>query len=217
MSLWSTRSPASPDERFPSPPEPEKGLKPILRGVWEGGEVYEVDSLSGGLATEYTPEETRVTRAVTSVHSILQWVNKQDPRGPIPEHPASDPQYRLWEYGVRKWAAENGFIDGARSQIRRSLIRRIPFSRCLVFSLRPLRRARSSQKMTAYSFPSPCKQHIRRGKQNCSLTGSLLLRLSRHFLSRLFLPALSFRREHARLLLLSLTPYLIRERRAARS
>ena len=106
-----------PDERFPSPPEPEKGLKPILRGVWEGGEVYEVDSLSGGLATEYTPEETRVTRAVTSVHSILQWVNKQDPRGPIPEHPASDPQYRLWEYGVRKWAAENGFIDGARSQI----------------------------------------------------------------------------------------------------
>ncbi len=106
-----------PDERFPAPPEPEKNIKPILRGVWEGQEVYEVDSVSGGLATEYTPLETRVTRAVTSVHSILHWVNKNDPRGPIPEHPESDPQYRLWEYGVRKWAQQNGFVDGDRSRI----------------------------------------------------------------------------------------------------
>ncbi len=106
-----------PDERFLTPPEPEKNIKPILRGVWEGNEVYEVDSVSGGLATEYTPEETRVTRAVTNVRSILQWVDARDPRGPIPERPENDPQYRLWEYGVRKWAFENGFVDGNRSHI----------------------------------------------------------------------------------------------------
>jgi len=106
-----------PDERFQSLPETEKEIKPILRGIWEGNDTYEVDSVSGGLATPYTPQETRVTRAITSVHSILHWVDKQDPRGPLPEQPEKDPQYFLWEYGVRKWAFENGFFDGTNSQL----------------------------------------------------------------------------------------------------
>ena len=38
-----------------------------------------------------------------STHSILHFVNKDDPRGPYPTNPASDGQYYLWEYGVTIW------------------------------------------------------------------------------------------------------------------
>ncbi len=37
-------------------------------------------------------------------HSILYYVDKDNPRGPIPSNPASDPQFNNWEYGVRRWA-----------------------------------------------------------------------------------------------------------------
>ncbi len=36
-------------------------------------------------------------------HSILHYVDKDDPTGPVPENPKKDPQYRAWEKGVRKW------------------------------------------------------------------------------------------------------------------
>ena len=38
-----------------------------------------------------------------SMHNILQYVNKRDPRGPYPLNPASDSQYSHWEYGVQNW------------------------------------------------------------------------------------------------------------------
>lgn len=41
------------------------------------------------------------------VHSILHYVNKEDPTGPIPSNPAQDPQYNLWEAPVRAWATTN--------------------------------------------------------------------------------------------------------------
>ncbi len=50
-----------------------------------------------------------VQNGVYDVHSILHWVSKDDPRGPYPTNPASDPQYRLWEYGVQNWAANSGY------------------------------------------------------------------------------------------------------------
>ena len=38
-------------------------------------------------------------------HSILYWVEKDNPRGPTPSNPANDPQYPHWEYSVRRWVA----------------------------------------------------------------------------------------------------------------
>lgn len=55
-------------------------LKPILRGE-SGGEL----------------------------HSILYWVNKDDPRGLIPQNPSDDPQFENWEYGVKLWAHSQYF------------------------------------------------------------------------------------------------------------
>jgi len=87
-------------------------LKPVLRGVWNGGTAYYTDKISGKLATEYTPNELRVEHIVPEVHSILYWVNKKSPQDPSPEHPEKDPQFHLWEYGVRKWVEENNILEG---------------------------------------------------------------------------------------------------------
>jgi penicillin-binding protein 1C len=94
-----------PKESF-SPPEPiNTSLKPVLRGEWRGSKTYTIDSISGKLATEYTPEETKKEVVLTQIHSILHWVNKDDPQGIIPEKPEEDSQYTLWETKVRDWVA----------------------------------------------------------------------------------------------------------------
>jgi penicillin-binding protein 1C len=75
--------------KFPNEPFPEaqntttENDKPVLRGTWQSEE---------------------------GVHSILYWVNKDDPRGPRPTNPENDPQFVRWEWGVQNWAAQNGFV-----------------------------------------------------------------------------------------------------------
>lgn len=96
--------------REPDPIDTAK-LKPILRGLWQGGTSYYVDKYSGLRATESTPAELREERVVKNVHSILYWVDKNDPLGPPPENPDADPQFKYWEYAVRKWVAETGIPD----------------------------------------------------------------------------------------------------------
>lgn len=92
-----------PPEEFQPPPPPLTDNKPVLRGVWQGGTSYWKDSVSGKLATDYTPVETKKEVVFNDVHTILNWVNKDDPRGPSPTNPKGDSQYDYWEYGVRKW------------------------------------------------------------------------------------------------------------------
>lgn len=107
-----------PDERFtpPSSPDPST-LKPILRGIWQGGTTYTIDTVTGKLATAFTPQETRKEIAVNSVHSILYWVDKNNPLGPPPSNPSSDPQFEKWETPVRAWAFANGYGDQSSSVI----------------------------------------------------------------------------------------------------
>ena len=38
-------------------------------------------------------------------HSLLYWTDKNNPLGPPPVSPASDPQFANWEYGVSNWYA----------------------------------------------------------------------------------------------------------------
>lgn len=86
-------------EPFPSPrPLVSESDKPVLRGIWEGVDIQ--DDPSG------------VKRITADIHSILYWVDKDNPRGARLENPGSDPQFSRWEYGVRKWAQENGLVDG---------------------------------------------------------------------------------------------------------
>jgi 1A family penicillin-binding protein len=90
--------PTRPIESFPPPNPVDQTLKPVLRGIWQGGVATpnpdgQSETISGG------------------VHTILNWVDKNDPLGPAPSDPSSDPQYNNWEYAVRLWATSHGQPD----------------------------------------------------------------------------------------------------------
>jgi 1A family penicillin-binding protein len=92
-----------PSNPFKKPSEISKDLKPVLRGFWQGNETYIVDKISGLLATEYTPSETREEKSVVNPHSILYWVDKNNPTGPVPTNPENDSQFASWEFSVQEW------------------------------------------------------------------------------------------------------------------
>lgn len=100
-----------PVEYFKKPPLREtKNLPPSLQGLWQGGETYDVDTVTGKLATVHTPLETRETRVVPDIHSILHWIDRNNPLEGAPTHPDRDPQYAFWEYGVEKWVQDRGIV-----------------------------------------------------------------------------------------------------------
>ncbi len=70
-----------PVESFKPPQPTDQSIKPILRGVWQLGEV----------------------------HDILYYVNKDDPQGAYPTNPANDPEFSLWETGVQNWLLASGY------------------------------------------------------------------------------------------------------------
>lgn len=92
-----------PKETFKKPEPAPENLKPVLRGIWKGGTSYTIDTVSGKLATEYTPPETQKEIVIPGIHSILHWVNKDTPLEPMVGKPEDDSQYENWEYAVRNW------------------------------------------------------------------------------------------------------------------
>lgn len=99
-----------PKESFTKPKPPEEEIKPVLKGVWQGDNSFIIDTISGLLATDLTPTETRKEVFIPKVHEILFWVDKDNPRGENPPNPADDPQYHLWEYPVQKWLQTQSLI-----------------------------------------------------------------------------------------------------------
>lgn len=100
-----------PNDQFPLPPiEDSFDLKPVLRGKWKGGISERIDLVSQKRATEYTPKETTKEYLLGGVHSILHWLQKDDPRGAPPQNPDNDPQYKYWEYGISRWLSSTGYI-----------------------------------------------------------------------------------------------------------
>ncbi|MFZ5364282.1 MAG: penicillin-binding protein [Patescibacteria group bacterium] len=98
----------TPVENF-TPPEPVETDKAILKGELGAETIIKVDKISGKLATENTPASTIIEKKFREVHTILFYVNKDDPNGPSPENPAADPQFANWEAPVAKWAEEQGY------------------------------------------------------------------------------------------------------------
>jgi 1A family penicillin-binding protein len=88
-----------PNESFTLPAPRDPNIKPVLRGVWQSGTSYAVNPATG----EPAPIGSGQFRVISEPHSILHWVNKDDPNGPYPTNPGRDPQYYNWEYGVSRW------------------------------------------------------------------------------------------------------------------
>lgn len=109
-------------EKFRTPINYEDdNLKPILRGVWEGGISYKIDKISGKLATELTPKELQVEKFIKNPHSILYWVDKKNPSGPVPSQPEKDYQFKSWEYSVNKWREENNIVEESPDSITKEV------------------------------------------------------------------------------------------------
>jgi membrane peptidoglycan carboxypeptidase len=96
--------PMRPTESFIPPQIETEALKPILRGEWRGGSSTPILDSFGRV----TGEQVNM-----NIHSILFWIDRNNPRGPAPTNPASDPQFNNWEYAVRRWATSNGYGGGS--------------------------------------------------------------------------------------------------------
>lgn len=102
----------TPVESFkkPSPALSEGVTKAALLGKAHEAKI-KIDTLSGKLATNLTPPEYIEERSFRDAHSILYYVDKDDPRGPAPANPANDPQYGNWELAVQRWVASSTWLS----------------------------------------------------------------------------------------------------------
>ncbi|MFA7216539.1 MAG: transglycosylase domain-containing protein [Candidatus Paceibacterota bacterium] len=96
-----------PQENFIEPlKEDSYDLKPVLRGKWQGG----ISNIVQGEDTDPSVPYSSIQEVLTGgVHSILYWVDRNNPRGPQPINPVEDSQFTRWEYAVRLWAQSQGF------------------------------------------------------------------------------------------------------------
>lgn len=98
----------SPIEYFKEPAIKKTG-KPILDGDTSFNTIVKIDKASGLLATENTPPNFIEEKTFKDAHSILYYIDKNNPLGDKPENPAADPQFNLWEKPVLEWAKKQGY------------------------------------------------------------------------------------------------------------
>lgn len=84
-----------PPKTFAEPPRTPDTVKPVLRGIW-----FDVGELltDGG-------ESLNLENVVQGAHSILYFVDKDNPQGLQPST-HNDPQFPLWEYPVSLWKTQ---------------------------------------------------------------------------------------------------------------
>jgi len=100
----------TPNESFTKPQKEDSySLKPVLRGKWQGG-VSNIETILQIESVDVLPYDSFKETLFGGVHSILYWVNKDDPRGSQPLNPTLDSQFERWEYSVRIWAITNGYF-----------------------------------------------------------------------------------------------------------
>ncbi len=89
-----------------TPPNPFQTNKPALFGMAFEQKIR-VNKLNGKRATDQTPAELVEEQTFYQPHNILYYVDKDDPTGPPPTNPATDPQYGNWEAAVQRWVQKN--------------------------------------------------------------------------------------------------------------
>ncbi len=91
-----------PDENFKDPIIEETN-KTLLNGKIDG-QLIKINKESGEIATENTPEELIEEIFFPKHHSILYYVDINNPLGPAPKNPEQDSQFKLWEDRILDWA-----------------------------------------------------------------------------------------------------------------
>lgn len=98
----------TPVEGFPRADIPVTG-KDVLDGKMPGTLVT-IDTSSGKLATELTPDRFRKEVMCGSYHDILQYVDKDHPTDPAPTNPERDPNYKVWEASLLDYIARHNAV-----------------------------------------------------------------------------------------------------------
>ncbi|MFT5831942.1 MAG: 1A family penicillin-binding protein [Candidatus Paceibacteria bacterium] len=88
-------------ETFTQPQINTAGVKPIIRGQYINTEL-----LLEALQQSDDGPTIDIGQIYGNIHSILHFVNKNDPTGPAPFNPTNDGAYSNWEYGVQNWNKE---------------------------------------------------------------------------------------------------------------
>jgi 1A family penicillin-binding protein len=97
----------TPVENFTAP-EPMEADKAILAGEFAQETKVKIDKACGDkLASEFTPEEQIEEKIYQEIHSILYYLDKNNPQGDFPSSPQNDPQFSNWEQAVLSWAEKN--------------------------------------------------------------------------------------------------------------
>jgi penicillin-binding protein 1C len=91
--------PTIPEETFPQPQINTDGVKPIIRGEYIDTSLL----LQAMQNQDEKDKKIDINMVYSNIHSILYFVDKNDPLGGYPSNPANDPQYVNWEHGVQKW------------------------------------------------------------------------------------------------------------------
>ncbi len=97
-----------PEENFPEPQINTQGVKPIIRGEYIDTNLL-LEAMQNQTQTTTDKESNNSDNKLDlatlygNIHSILYFVNREDPLGGYPANPSLDPQYENWEYGVQEW------------------------------------------------------------------------------------------------------------------
>lgn len=83
--------------------------KPIMRGEIDALVPHLVDRVTGkaipATCADTYPQDFVEVKELKETHTILHYVQKDDPLGDAPANPQDDEQYALWEEAVQRWAA----------------------------------------------------------------------------------------------------------------
>lgn len=90
-------------------PKNETAKKAVLDGKFENEVTLKIDKISGKIATDSTPPELIEERTYKEIHTILYYVDKNNPKGKKTTNPNLDPQFAKWEGPILAWAQAQGY------------------------------------------------------------------------------------------------------------
>lgn len=97
-------------------PKPDPVDKPMMNGRFENVVTLPVDTGTGKVIPESCrstyPQQYVTEKKFKEVHTILYYIDKNDPRGVVNADPTKDSQFAAWEAAVQKWTkGKKGYVD----------------------------------------------------------------------------------------------------------